>query len=126
MYEEADLKKAVRDLCGETGWRLRKRKLIGYTITLKVKFSSFKIITRSITSELPVAYDEEIYALALKLMQQVRFTEGVRLLGVSISHLESEDAAPVLNFNENEKIKKRNMAVDFLKNKFGESIIKRG
>ena len=50
----------------------------------------------------------------------------MRLLGVSISHLESEDAAPVLNFNENEKIKKRNMAVDFLKNKFGESIIKRG
>lgn len=126
LYEEADLKKAVRDLCGETGWRLRKRKLIGYTVTLKVKFSSFKTITRSITSELPVAYDEEIYALALKLMQQVRFSEGVRLLGVSISHLESEDAAPVLNFNENEKIKKRNMAVDFLKNKFGESIIKRG
>lgn len=126
LYSFDDLRNAVRDLCGETGWRLRKKNLIGYTVTLKVKFNSFKTITRSITSELPVAYDEEIYALALKLMQQVKFTEGVRLLGVSISHLESEGTAPVLNFNENEKLKKRNAAVDFLKNKFGEKIIKRG
>ena len=126
LYDENDLRKAVRNLCGETGWRLRRRGLIGYTVTLKVKFSSFKTITRSITSEMPVAYDEEIYALALKLMRQVKFTEGVRLLGVSISHLESEDAAPVLNFNENERLKKRNQAVDLLKNRFGEAIIKRG
>lgn len=126
LYSFDDLRNAVRDLCGETGWRLRKKNLIGYTVTLKVKFNSFKTITRSITSELPIAYDEEIYALALKLMQQVKFTEGVRLLGVSISHLESEGTAPVLNFNENEKLKKRNAAVDFLKNKFGEKIIKRG
>ncbi len=126
LYDENDLRKAVRDLCGETGWRLRRRGLIGYTVTLKVKFSSFKTITRSITSEMPVAYDEEIYALALKLLRQVKFTEGVRLLGVSISHLESEDAAPVLNFNENERLKKRNQAVDLLKNRFGEGIIKRG
>ena len=126
LYDENDLRKAVRDLCGETGWRLRRRGLIGYTVTLKVKFSSFKTITRSITSEMPVAYDEEIYALVLKLLRQVKFTEGVRLLGVSISHLESEDAAPVLNFNENERLKKRNQAVDLLKNRFGEGIIKRG
>ena len=105
---------------------MRRRGLIGYTVTLKVKFSSFKTITRSITSEMPVAYDEEIYALVLKLLRQVKFTEGVRLLGVSISHLESEDAAPVLNFNENERLKKRNQAVDLLKNRFGEGIIKRG
>ncbi len=126
LYTPEDLRKAVRDLCGETGWRLRRRNLTGYTVTLKVKFSSFKTITRSITSEMPVAYDEEIYALALKLMQQVKFTEGVRLLGVSIAHLEQEGSAPVLNFAENEKLKKRNAAVDFLKNKFGENIIKRG
>ena len=126
LYADADLRSAVRDLCGETGWRLRNHGLVGYTVTLKVKFSSFKTITRSITSEMPVAYDEEIYALALKLLQQVKLSEGVRLLGVSISHLEQEGAAPVLNFNDNEKLKKRNAAVDFLKNKFGEGIIKRG
>ena len=126
LYSDDDLRKAVRDLCGETGWRLRRRGLVGYTVTLKVKFSSFKTITRSITSEMPVVYDEEIYLLALKLLAQVKLSEGVRLLGVSISHLESEGAAPVLNFNDNEKLKKRNAAVDFLKNKFGEGIIRRG
>ena len=85
-----------------------------------------QIITRSITAEGPVAYDEEIFALAQKLMQSVKWIEGVRLLGVSVAHLEPADAVPVLNFAEDERLGKRNQAVDILKAKFGEDIIKRG
>ena len=51
---------------------------------------------------------------------------GVRLLGVSVAHLEPADAVPVLNFAEDERLGKRNQAVDILKAKFGEDIIKRG
>ena len=79
-----------------------------------MKFASFKIITRSITAEGPVAYDEEIFALAQKLMQSVKWIEGVRLLGVSVAHLEPADAVPVLNFAEDERLGKRNQVVDIL------------
>lgn len=126
LHTEAERRHAVLDLCGRVGWRLRRSGVVGYTVTLKVKFASFKIITRSITAEGPVAYDEEIFALAQKLMQSVKWIEGVRLLGVSVAHLEPADAVPVLNFAEDERLSKRNQAVDILKVKFGEDIIKRG
>lgn len=126
LHTEDERRHAVLDLCGRVGWRLRRSGVVGYTVTLKVKFASFKIITRSITAEGPVAYDEEIFALAQKLMQSVKWIEGVRLLGVSVAHLEPADAVPVLNFAEDERLGKRNQAVDILKAKFGEDIIKRG
>ena len=126
LHTEDERRHAVLDLCGRVGWRLRRSGVVGYTVTLKVKFASFKIITRSITAEGPVAYDEEIFALAQKLMQSVKWSEGVRLLGVSVAHLEPANAVPVLNFSEDERLGKRNQAVDILKAKFGEDIIKRG
>ena len=126
LHTEEERRHAVLDLCGRVGWRLRRSGFVGYTVTLKVKFASFKIITRSITAEGPVAYDEEIFELAQKLMQSVKWTEGVRLLGVSVAHLEPAGAVPVLNFVEDERLGKRNQAVDKLKAKFGEDIIKRG
>ena len=43
-----------------------------------------------------------------------------------LAHLEPADAVPVLNFAEDERLGKRNQAVDILKAKFGEDIIKRG
>ena len=112
LHTEDERRHAVLDLCGRVGWRLRRSGVVGYTVTLKVKFASFKIITRSITAEGPVAYDEEIFALAQKLMQSVKWIEGVRLLGVSVAHLEPADAVPVLNFAEDERLGKRNQAVD--------------
>lgn len=126
LYTDAERRHAVLDLCGRVGWRLRRSGLVGYTVTLKVKFASFKIITRSITAEGSICYDEEIFALAQKLLQAVKYTEGVRLLGVSIAHLEPAGTVPILGFAEDERLEKRNKAVDKIKSKFGEEIIKRG
>lgn len=126
LHTEAERRHAVLGLCGQVGWRLRRSGVVGYTVTLKVKFASFKSITRSITSEGPVAYDEEIFALAQQLLQTVKWAEGVRLLGISVAHLEPAGAVPVLNFAEDDRLSKRNQAVDCIKSKFGEEIIKRG
>ena len=54
LHTEDERRHAVLDLCGRVGWRLRRSGVVGYTVTLKVKFASFKIITRSITAEGPV------------------------------------------------------------------------
>ena len=51
---------------------------------------------------------------------------GVRLLGVSVSNLFHSADEPLLAFAEEERMQKRNQAVDALKNKYGENIIKRG
>jgi len=116
----------VLDLCGQTGWRLRKEQLAGHTVTLKVKFADFHTITRSITSDRPVTWDEEIFVLAEQMLQKISVKPGIRLLGVTVSGLFHPGDEPTLGFEENERMGKRNQAIDALKNKFGENIIKRG
>ena len=116
----------VLDLSGQVGWRLRREHLAGHTVTLKVKFADFRMITRSSTGDRLIAWDEDIFLLAEQMLQRIHMKPGVRLLGVSVSSLFRPEDEPVLGFEDNERMQKRNQAIDALKSKFGENIIKRG
>ena len=119
-------REAVLDLCGQVGWRLRREHLAGHTVTLKVKFADFHTITRSSTGDRLIAWDEDIFLLAEQMLQKIHVKPGVRLLGISVSSLFRPEDEPVLGFEDNERMQKRNQAIDALKSKFGENIIKRG
>lgn len=114
------------DLCEQVGWRLRNNGVAGHTVTLKVKFASFRTITRSSTVEIPLNFDEEIFVVISRLAEQVAWTEPVRLLGVSLSKLVPAGVAPLVGVEEDAAMRKRNAVLDSLKNRFGENIIKRG
>lgn len=67
--------------------RLQKRNLKGRTITLKVKYSDFKQITRNRSFTSPIADLESIAAVAKELMAGTFEEEQrVRLLGISLSN----------------------------------------
>ena len=125
LYTFEDCKAAILELSGQTGYRLRNKGYSGRTVTLKVRFKDFKIITRSISSEGDISCDEEIFSLAVKLLKEVAYENGVRLLGVTVSNLQ-DGSCGSLCFEENTKLLQRNAAVDNLKKRFGESIISRG
>lgn len=113
-------------LAERVGWRVRKEGLAGKTITLKVRFSSFRTITRSVTLQDPVSLDEVIYEIALQLMDKIVVKEGIRLLGVSVSNL-SQRSTQLCLFNEvTEKREKIASTMDELKERFGTEIVKRG
>lgn len=116
----------VLDLSGQVGWRLRRENLAGHTVTLKVKFADFHTITRSSTGDRLIAWDEEIFSLAEQMLRKINVKSGVHLLGVSVSNLFRPEDEPVLGFAEDERMQRRNRAIDSLKSKFGENIIKRG
>jgi DNA polymerase-4 len=77
--------------CETTGSR-------GRTVTLKVKFADFEIITRSRSLLAPVAGRDELERLACGLLEvEMPLPKRVRLLGVSLSSLQAaDDAAPQL------------------------------
>ena len=125
LYTFEDCKAAILELSGQTGFRLRNKGYSGRTVTLKVKFKDFKILTRSISSEGDISCDEEIFSLAVKLLKDVAYENGVRLLGVTVSNLQ-DGSCGSLCFEENTKLLQRNAAVDNLKKRFGENIIARG
>lgn len=125
LFTEEQCRRELLKLSGQTGFRLRSKGYTGHTLTLKVKFTDFRIVTRSITSETDICCDEEIYALSVKLLHEVDLKKGIRLLGVTISNLSAGDCG-TLGFEEDKKQIQRNEAVDALKKRFGENIIKRG
>ncbi len=73
-------------LCDRIAERLLKRQIVGRTITLKVKFSDMKSITRSETIDFPTRSNKLIYDIAEKLLINVQ-KRNIRLLGISISNL---------------------------------------
>ena len=125
LHTEEERHKALWDLCQQVGWRVRLSKKVGHTVTLKVKYNDFKSITRSITTEVPVSLDEDIFAFIRQLAGAVKWSRPVRLLGVSLGKIAPEGEI-LLDLDDNTKKKKRIDAIDALKKKFGENIIHRG
>lgn len=69
--------------------------MTGRTVTLKVKYADFQQITRSRTLADPVQGADDLRTVAIGLMKPLfPVTKGVRLLGVTLSSLEAQDAAP--------------------------------
>jgi len=65
----------------------------GRTVTLKVKFANFQIITRSRTGPVPVRTRGELEELSNALLEPLfPVARGIRLLGISMSSLSAEEA----------------------------------
>lgn len=72
--------------------RMKKSDTWGKTITLKVKFSDFKVITRSKTVSYWIQTNQEISSLLNELLDELDFTQiAIRLLGLSVSNLNTQE-----------------------------------
>ena len=67
--------------------RLQNRQLKGRTVTLKVKFSDFKQITRNLSLSMAIADYDTIFSTVRTLLEHADINgKPVRLLGISISN----------------------------------------
>ena len=73
--------------------RIEKSKFYGKTMTLKIKTSEFKLITRSRSFDHQISTKEEMHAIALQLVEEHFHTFGaVRLMGLTMSNYEALDS----------------------------------
>nr|MBC8360744.1 DNA polymerase IV [Candidatus Desulfatibia profunda] len=124
-------KKELLALAGKVARRLRREGVKGKTITLKVKYSNFVLITRSMTLNKFTNDGAIIYTTACGLLDNTEAgKKPVRLLGISLSQLSIRGAEKQLSlFNEdvsNNKRKKLNITLDSLQDRFGENIVRPG
>lgn len=70
--------------------RAEKENKIGYTITLNIKDSDFKMMSKSETIQVPTNSVEDIYNNALKLYDTYFVNKLIRLVGVTLSNLISK------------------------------------
>lgn len=125
LMDEAMVREEITRISQQVGWRLRRENWMGWTVTLKVRYSPFRTLSRSHTLENPIFLDEEIREAALNLFEPLEEKKNIRLLGVTIDRLEPYEVQGGL-FLEDQKAKKRNEAIDQLKKRFGEGVIGRG
>lgn len=80
----------LEQIADELQQRLRRKKLSGKTITLKIKYSDFQLQTRSKTLSYFISDASILLDTAKELLYQEKLKNSVRLLGLSVSNLNTE------------------------------------
>lgn len=89
----------LENISEEIEKRLAKSQVAGKTITLKIKYSDFTLQTRSKTINYYISSKDLILEIAKELLYQEKMKDSVRLLGISLSNLNTEKG----DTKENEK-----------------------
>ncbi len=77
----------LENIAEELQKRLKRSKVAGRTVTLKIKYSDFSLQTRSKTLPYYVSDADILLETAKELLYQEKMKNSVRLLGISLSNL---------------------------------------
>jgi DNA polymerase-4 len=114
------------------GQRLRQDGFKGKTITLKLKTSSFKLITRQVTLDKAMDSAQVIYDQGWQLLEKAPKSGKFRLIGISVSNLvKAENLSRQINLFEALPEREKSWqnvekAMDLIQSKFGKEAIGRG
>ncbi len=124
------LEKKIKKHAERVAERLRREKLGACTITIKIKYSDFSLVTRGHTLGRATDSSREIVEAAMKLFMDQPLRSKVRLTGVTASNLEGSENNLQMNFFETGgtggKERKVDEAVDTIRERFGAEVITRG
>jgi DNA polymerase-4 len=90
LSSEIFMLEKLENIAKEVSNRLIKSKVSGKTITLKIKYSDFTLQTRSKTLPYFISDKSLILETAKELLFQEKLNNSVRLLGISMSNLNTE------------------------------------
>ncbi|NLN06790.1 MAG: DNA polymerase IV [Firmicutes bacterium] len=128
LCDPEDIARVLLDLSERVGRRLRRGGYSARTVTLTVKDQNFVSTTRSRTLPGPTVLTETIYETALSIYRtHYEPWRKVRLLGVSVSNLQEKEEGRQLAlwYGNEEKRARLTEAVDTLKDRFGDYILRR-
>jgi DNA polymerase-4 len=118
-------------LCDAVARRTRAAGVAAGTLMLKVKFSSFDSVTRSVSPSMPLTTGPSMVAALEPLLASLDCAQGVRLLGVHAQKLSTETGrAPRLFDDGSETVEDieeqwvpASRAIDSIVHKFGAGVI---
>ncbi len=118
------LKDTLLLLSSNISYRLYSNKLWCRTVTLKLKYSDMKSITRSSSGNF-IRSGDSIYKSVIKILDDLSFEKPVRLIGIAVSNL-SDNAYDQLSFEQGNEHSKKDLGDTILKLKsmFGKNAIK--
>lgn len=128
-YDLTDRQKIDREIAIHSdivAQRLRRHDLAARTISLKIRFASFKTIMRSLSLEERTNLQETIDSACQTLLSRIPLTEGIRLIGVTASNLGAPLSIPSLFSDEEDKRSRAAKAMDSIQQKYGRKALQKG
>ncbi len=95
LLDDEELNEKLQSLSTELDERLAKSETKGKTLTLKIKYNDFTQFTRSLTKEHFYKNASEFLKTSQKLWEQRPHNKPIRLLGLALSNLNTEEQKQV-------------------------------
>lgn len=122
------LKSLLWPLCEKVSARLKDKTKAGNVITLKLKTTSFRLITRSTTLDSPTQMAEMLFDVGKHMLKAECGGLEYRLIGIGVSGLggiEQADQPDLIDDWREQKIKTERI-MDNIRHKYGMDAIKKG
>ena len=116
------------DICEKVSARMKAKNYAGRVVTLKLKSTTFKTITRRRTLIAPTNLARLCFQAASEMMATEVGSNAYRLIGVGFSDLEPADAAIETDLFDDDRarIAAQEKAIDTIREKFGTDAIDAG
>ncbi|MFP5213828.1 MAG: DNA polymerase IV, partial [Acidobacteriota bacterium] len=124
-----EIKKWMLIQAENVGRDLRREGCRGKTVTLKVKYADFRLVTRSRTLREPTDCTRIVFSTAEQLLDEMGLTEKIRLVGVGVSNLLAAGSmrqAVIFGGSSPAREEKLDRAMDEIRERFGTAALKRG
>lgn len=128
IHEPDEVKHVFLNIADQVCRRLRKQQLLASTVQITIRDPDMRTVTRSMTLGTPTEEMQVVYQSACTLFEK-RWTGGkpIRLLGITLQGLEDKKNAAqqldLFDFESQPKREQLNMAMDKLRDKFGEDAV---
>jgi DNA polymerase-4 len=122
------LQERLWPLCETVARRLQAKKLGGWTVTLKLKDTQFRLFTRSRRMRVPTQRAENLYQTALPLIEKEATGRAFRLIGIGVADLtdQSEADPPDLFQPLTQASDRTEKAIEAIRDRHGNAAIRRG
>ncbi len=91
LLDEEAVFHQLQNISEQLEHRISNKNIKGKTLTLKIKYKDFSVFTRSKTQEFYYENAQDFYETALKLWDLRPYDKPIRLLGLSLSNLNTQE-----------------------------------
>ena len=127
---DEEIKAEAKRMCIKTSNRLKKYGLYAKTISIQLKDTSFKQITRSQTVQVPIQSVNELYPIIEELFDEQWEGQALRLIGVNTTNLVNTNKVTqqlnLFNYQSFASEEKLNQTIQQIKTKHGTHLIQKG
>ncbi|TVP92314.1 DNA polymerase IV [Alkalibacterium sp.] len=89
LKTENEVIQALRVLAGKVMTNLKRKQKHGKIVVLKIRYEDFETVTRRRSFPDYIKNENELFQIALSIWEEENTSEGIRLLGITVTGLES-------------------------------------